>query len=334
MTFKDNRLQDEAFLASVQSISKNIEAYGRDILDLTDDENLQWGPDGAPPCLSIASGQSLVFPVLNINDVALDGRNPKGALDTIVRAFDILAFARAWREIGTGAPPISLMQTNFLTLSILEIYGMANQEFADRVWQVSKIRPRYSETTTWRSAADPNKLIGKEFRPYTVRDLPPSAPWMAGYSTLTSIELEAIQLDEGVVLQWRPQTRSLIEVRLNSPLPLTVTSGLVGKSFAEILDHPIAGMIDARVVKVDRLRASTRISLETRRPVKMVKLGRDAKDQGQYQKERTRLSKARERLQEYVVQQLTPPTQKPNLSLVDGDVDKLGISCGEHADIE
>ena len=54
----------------------------------------------------------------------------------------------------------------------------------------------------------------------------------------------------------------------------------------------------------------------------------------QYEKERTRLAKARERLQEYVVQQLTPPTQKPNLSLVDGNVDKLGISCGEPADIE
>jgi hypothetical protein len=325
MTSKDDHLQDEAFLASVRSVSKNIEAYGREILDLGDDEGLDWAPEGEPACLLISSGRSLIFPALCIEDSALDGPNPKVALNTLGRAIDILAFARTWKEAGTTAPPVSLIGTSKLTQALLEIYGIEPQDFLDRVWEVTKISPRYSETSTWRSEGDRGKLISKEFEGYTIRDLPTGAPWMAGYSSLTSLMMETIQLRDDVVIHWRPQKPNIIELRLASSLPLAMTSGFMNKPFAKVLEHPIAEIIDARVVKIEQLKASTRISLKTIEPMETVRLGKKAKDRNQYKRERSRLSKARGRLQEYVVHQLTPPTKTPNLALVDEDVDKLGI---------
>lgn len=106
----------------------------------------------------------------------------------------------------------------------------------------------------------------------------------------------------------------------------STATGIKGKSFAEVLDHPLAKRIDARVVKVQQLKRSTRISLQIDRNSRK-KLGSNPKPRAAYQQERKRLTTARKKLQAYALSQLTPPVAKADKSLVDGNVDKLGICC-------
>ena len=216
MKSDDDVLKDAAFRASVSALSENIVAYGRELLDLDETEDLGWSEAGEPACIRISTGQALVFPVLCIDDAALDGRTPKVALDTMGRAFDILAFARTWQAAGTKAPPVGLIGSTILTLAVIETFGIDPQAFADQVWEVGKISPRYSEVSQWRSEGERNKLVAKDFEAYGVRNLPFRSPWMAGYSSLTFIAIEAVKLGEGVVIQWGPQNPALIELRLNT----------------------------------------------------------------------------------------------------------------------
>ncbi len=328
MKSDDDALKDAAFRASVTALSSNIVAYGKELLDLDENENLGWSDAGEPACIRISTGQALVFPVLCIDDAALDGRTPKVALDTMGRAFDILAFARTWKAAGTKAPPVGLIGTSNLTLAVIETFGINPQALADQVWEVGKISPRYSEVLQWRSAGERNKLIAKEFETYTIRDLPKWSPWMAGYSSLTFIAIEAVKLGEGVVIQWAPQRPEMIEVRLDTSLPAAVVMGLPGKSFPDVLDHPLAKRIEAKVVQVQQLKASTRIKLRMQ-DTGPKKLGEDPLPLEVYQQQRRKLAGARQRLQAYTLGQLTPPVETPDRSLVDSNGENLGIPGGK-----
>lgn len=71
---------------------------------------------------------------------------------------------------------------------------------------------------------------------------------------------------------------------------------------------------------------ATRISLQIE-PKGHRKHGNDPKPRTVYQRERKKLARARKKLQSYALSQLTPPVAKADKSLVDSDVDKLGICC-------
>lgn len=324
MKSDDDALKDAAFRASVTALSENIVAYGRELLDLDETEDLGWSRSGEPACIRISTGQALVFPVLCIDDAALDGRTPKVALDTMGRAFDILAFARTWKAAGTKAPPVGLIGTSNLTLAVIETFRIDSQALADQVWEVGKISPRYSEVSHWRSGGERNKLISKDYETYSVRSLPFRSPWMAGYCSLTFVAIEAVKLGEDVVIQWAPQRPEIIEVRLNSLLPAAVVVGLRGKAFSDVLDHPLAKRIEAEVVQVQQLKASTRIRLRML-DTSPKKLGEDPLPLEVYRQQRQKLAEARKRLQAYTLGQLTPPVETPDKGIVDISVDKLGI---------
>lgn len=148
---------------------------------------------------------------------------------------------------------------------------------------------------------------------------------MAGDSSLTSLVVDALELGRSVIIRNSPH-RNTIEVRFDSHIPNAMAAGLEDRSFAEMIDHPLAKRIDARVVKVQQFKRSTRVSLQIDQKGRK-KLGSDPKPRAVYQRERRRLATARKKLQSYTLSQLTPPVVKADKSLVDGDVDKLGICC-------
>ena len=326
MTSHADILKDSAFIDSIHSLAQNIEAYGPEIIRLEDDERLEWvGEDDRSLTLCIITEQLPPWPILSPEDASICRSDPKITLDVIGRALDILAFARAWKKAGTKAPPVSLITTCELTYAMLKTYGINAQDFADEVWGVSTISLRYSQGPGWRSPGNISKLIGTGFDGYPIRPLPAGAPWMAGDSSLTSLVVEVLELGGHVVIRNAPHPNT-IEVRFDSQIPNATAAGLEGRSFAEVIDHPLAERIDAKVVKVQQFKPSTRISLQIDRKGRK-KLGSDPKPKAVYQRERKKLATARKKLQSYALSQLTPPVAKADKSLVDSHVDKLGICC-------
>jgi hypothetical protein len=325
MKSQHSSLKNEAFVASIQSLAKNIEAYGPEIIGLEDDEKLDWTAAGrASASLCIVTEQLPPWPILCPEDASYCRDDPQVTLDVMGRALDNLAFTRAWKKSGTKAPPVSLIGTCQFTLALLETYGIKAQDFADSVWSVSKIRPRYSEGPGWRSAGNRNKLIGTDFDGCPIESLPAGSPWMAGGSNLSTLTVEALELGANVVVRWFPHQPNIIEVRFDSQIPNAMAASLVGKSFADVLDHPLTKRIEAKVLKIQQLKRSTRISMRIidEGPKK---LGNDLKPRAAYQRERKRLANARKQLQFYALRQLTPPVARADELLVDSNVDKLGI---------
>lgn len=326
MTSQADCLKNEAFLASIDSVAKNIEAYGSEIIGLEDDERLEWAETGrASESLCIVTEQIPPWPILCPEDASRCKSDTRVTLDVIGRALDILAFTRTWKKAGTKAPPVSLITTCEFTYAMLKTYGINAQDFADEVWGVSRISLRYSQGPGWRSPGNRNKLIGTDFDGYPIRSLPAGSPWMAGDSSLTSLVIDALELGRSVIIRNAPH-RNTIEVRFDSQIPNATATGLEGRSFTEVIDHPLAKRIDAKVVKVQQLKRSTRISLQIDHKGRR-KLGSDPKARAIYQRERKKLATARRKLKSYALSQLTHPVAKADKRLVNSDVDKLGICC-------
>lgn len=326
MTSEADRIKDAAFYASVTSLTENIAAYGTEIINFEEGEQIEWIGEGSlSETLCIVTNQLPPWPIISAEDASYCKNDPQITLDVIGRAMDILAFTRTWKKAGTKAPPVSLITTCEFTYALLKTYGINAQDFADEVWGVSAISLRFSQGPGWRSPGNINKLIGTDFDGYPIRSLPAGAPWMAGDSSLTSLVVDALELGKNVIIRNAPH-RNTIEVRFDSQIPNATATGLEGKSFAEMIDHPLAKRIDARVVKVQQFKRSTRVGLEIDRKGRR-KLGSDPKPRADYQRERKKLATARKKLQSYALSQLTPPVAKADKSLVDGDVDKLGICC-------
>lgn len=326
MTSQADCLKNEAFLASIHSLGRNIEAYGPAIIGLENDERLEWEGEGnLSESLCIVTERLPPWPILSPEDASHCKNDPQITLDAISRALDTLAFTRTWKKAGTKAPPVSLITTCEFTFAMLETYGINAQDFADEVWGVSRISLRYSQGPGWRSAGNRNRLIGTDFDGYPIRCLPAGSPWMAGNSSLTSLVVEALELGRSVIIRNAPH-QNTIEVRFDSQIPNATATGLEGKSLAEVLDHPLAERIDSKVVKVQQFTRSTRISLQMAEAAPK-KLGSDPKPRAVYQRERKKLATARKKFRDYALSQLTPPVAKADKRLVDSNVEKLGICC-------
>ncbi|MCL6250400.1 hypothetical protein M3P36_04965 [Altererythrobacter sp. KTW20L] len=300
-------LKDEAFHASAQALELNLLAYGPEILELEGPERLYLDEHDTRG-IRLDVGVGGTFPIMSVEDATFIGRGAKLAIATLDLAIGRLAAARTWKRVGSKGPPAATMKTSELTVAVMEVYGLEAQGLVDSTWQTTTMHERYDDLVHWRSRSEVPRLLRRTVgKGYEFRDLPEVAPWVAGYCSQSSINVEAVSLGEEAAIYWRPQDHQRFEVRLASGIPETVANAMTGKPLSEIVDHPLARRFDGIVENVSRLKNSIRLSILREASRRFVQLDIDESVLAMLQAEKSKLRVGQARIQLLMQRQLTPP---------------------------
>jgi len=201
-----------------------------------------------------------------------------------------------------------MMDASELTLSIVETFGIEPQDLVDSAWQSATMHERHDDLAHWRSAsAVPSLLKRNAVTAYPARELPETAPWMAGYCSQSSINIEALSLSDQAAIYWNPKDYQRYEVRLPSGTPDTITSAMRGKALSEIVDHPWVRRLDGKVESVSRMKNSIRLSVLRDELMRRAKIKIDPEMLAILRTEKKKLQPGRARISLLAQRQLTPP---------------------------
>jgi hypothetical protein len=255
--------RDKAWHASAEALKQNILAYAAGMLGLDPKLERLVEDSKKPFCIRIDPGIGQSFPLIDVPIEAARKRSPGANITVMVRALKLLTFARIWRDRGTKAPPVGLLNTTRLTKLVIDHYGVNPQDFVDATWVPVPIFEKYDDWAEWQSDKPFPTLLSRD--PISKRQkrngLPSSLPWVSGFSKHNRVVIDSVALAEDAVLKMHVISNRPLELRLPPGMPATMVEAIKGRKLAKTIAHPLLRSPRARIQEVNVHARSTRITI-------------------------------------------------------------------------
>lgn len=311
-----------AYAASAEALTQNLLAYGGDLLGLDPQTESLVLHATEPHRVELATSMGAAFPLTTVSLKQWRRRGPGSTTEVMIRGLNHLARTRVWRRRGTVAPPFGLLHTSALAKAVVERAKVAPQEFFDAAWSNVAVGEKYSDSADWMSAGSPPALLARAaVATHPTIDLPPDLPWLSGYSTLDAVFIDALSLDERVVVHHRPQDGDRFEIRLQPDLPTVLTAAVVGRPLRSVISHPVLDRFGITITGVTSHQRSIRLLVSGMEPWNRHQFAGGSDAQREVNQEIKALKAGRRQLEELIARHLTIPGHKGDIEVpIDDDV--------------
>lgn len=311
-----------AYAASAEALTQNLLAYGSDLLGL-DPQTERLVPHATEPYrVELVTGIGAPFPLTTVSLKQWRRRGPGSTTEVMIRGLGHLARTRVWRRRGTIAPPYGLLHTSALAKAVVERAKVAPQDFFDATWADVAIGEKYSDSADWMSADPPPALLARAaVATHPAIDLPARLPWLSGYSTLDAVFIDALMLDERVVVHHRPQDGDRFEIRLRPDLPMVLATAVAGRPLSGVISHPVLDRFAITIIGVTTHQRSIRLLVTGTEPWTRRQFAGGSDARREVNQEIKSLKSGRRLLEDLIARHLTIPGHKGDIQLpIDADV--------------
>lgn len=177
-----------------------------------------------------------------------------------------LAMVRAWRAMGTSAPPATTLFTTRLTRCVIDEFGIDVQDLVDRVFTATG-EPVAGAPGMWRMAGATPPLLRHASNMKRAQEVERriTEPWLAGRRLGRHLTLSGIGVSADFALFgdiYRRNNHETYEVRTTMRLPETVITAAAGRRITELVEHPLLARLGGTVVSAEAKAAGCRFTVE------------------------------------------------------------------------
>ena len=311
-----------AYAASAEALTQNLLAYGGELLGLDPQTESLVLHTTEPHRVELVTSMGVPFPLTTVSLKQWRRRGPGSTTEVMIRGLGHLARTRVWRRRGTIAPPYGLLHTSALAKAVVERARVAPQDFFDATWTDVGIGEKYSDSADWMSAAPPPGLLARAaVATHPAIDLPANLPWLSGYSTLDAVFIDALSLDERIVVHHRPQDGDRFEIRLQPDLPMVLAAAVTGRPLRSVISHPVLDRFDITITGVTSHQRSIRLLVRGMEPWNRHQFAGASDARREVNQEIRALKTGRRHLEQLIARHLTIPGRKGDIEVpIDDDV--------------